>query len=220
MSSRKKKSTKKSGIQNGSQSIPESKPAENIDVKEKIELFPKVYKILLILFLLVIAIIGLYFYGRNTSSPVNNESTSAENSNTTNDSTSEVKSSEEERLENENTESISNEAISDQKVVIPPTVDNSQSYNYIAVKGDSLHFLVRKSMLDYIRVNNISIDNNQKIYAETNIVKEFGVRRLNIGESIIIPQKLIAEWVLNSLSLTESEKMAWRPYANKVNYNL
>lgn len=220
-SRRKKKSLKKPEIQNETQNTPEIKPLESLSLNERVKQFPKVYKILIVLFILVIVMIGIYFKGRNISNDTDNENSATANSKIQESNENTEHYSKQSGVETTTSVgTIINEGVSEHKSSTPTTIDTSQSYDYIAVKGNSFHFLVRRSMLNYIRVNNISIDNNQKIYAETNIVKEFGVRRLNIGESLIIPQKIIAKWVLNSLSLTESEKMAWRPYANKVNYNL
>lgn len=97
-----------------------------------------------------------------------------------------------------------------------------EDFEYTAVKGDSLHYLVRKSLIRYLKFKGIlqEIDNNQKIYIETNVVKALGKRKLKIGEKVIVPVSLLEKWTEKSQKLTQAQKLAWRPYAMKVNYEI
>ncbi|GIW57505.1 MAG: hypothetical protein KatS3mg083_450 [Candidatus Dojkabacteria bacterium] len=101
-----------------------------------------------------------------------------------------------------------------------PTVGSSNQYVYVAENGDSLHWLVRKAILNYLKIQNIQIDDEQKIFAETNIVRVIGPRHLMIGETVSISRELVAEWVTKSRDLTPAEKDAWRPYSLLVDYSL
>jgi cytoskeletal protein RodZ len=101
-----------------------------------------------------------------------------------------------------------------------PSVSNNIQYVYVAESGDSLHVLVRKAMLNYLKKQNIQIDDEQKIFAETNIVQAIGPRYLMIGETVAISREVVAEWVAKSRDLTPAEKDAWWPYAQLVDYSL
>lgn len=97
--------------------------------------------------------------------------------------------------------------------------DESADASYTAQAGDSQTIFARDAINHYASENDVKLSDEQRIYAETNLVKKMGDRYLEIGEEVTIKQADIKSVVDNAGGLNEEAKAAWSPYAATVDYS-
>ncbi len=106
---------------------------------------------------------------------------------------------------------------------VAPSASSNQSttqaqYNFVAADGDSLTLLARRAVDQYAKEQKLTLSPAARVYAETNIVQEFGSRFLNLGENVSIPRSLVEKYVKSSQSLTADDSAAWNVYAVTVDF--
>lgn len=97
----------------------------------------------------------------------------------------------------------------------------SGNYEFITPKGCSLTLLVRRSLQLFDQEQpSIELSPAAILYAETNIVKQMGERRLEVGERVSVDKKLLDEFARSSATLSPSALKRWQQYAARVTFAL
>jgi cytoskeletal protein RodZ len=226
MAKKKKKANNAKGEINTSTQNNDSTQQQNIGKESSNELanrFP-LKRILLFVIILLLIVAGWFIFNPNnenensqellsSSSSENNSSVGAENSDPNSVSIPSENNNSQNQSESNNQSSASlteNNESSKQ--------NSMTEYSYTATRGDSLTLLARRAMLAYLQTEGVNLNNNQKIYAETNIVIELGSYPLNIGQQVTIPTTVISKWVESAETLPNEAQQRWSIYAAKVNY--
>ncbi len=92
-------------------------------------------------------------------------------------------------------------------------------YSYVAQPGDSYTLMARKAVQTYGINNEVSLNEAQIIFAETNITQGAGSPLLNVGEEVEISESTVKDWVGQAQNLSEADQAAWAQYAEGVNFN-
>lgn len=92
-------------------------------------------------------------------------------------------------------------------------------YSYVAQPGDSYTLMARKAVQTYGINNEVSLNEAQIIFAETNITQVAGSPSLNLGEEVEISENLVSDWIEQAQNLSEADQAAWAQYAEGVNFN-
>jgi tRNA A37 threonylcarbamoyltransferase TsaD len=92
-------------------------------------------------------------------------------------------------------------------------------YEYVAQAGDSYSLIARKAVQTYGLKYDVSLNEAQIIYAETNLTRTAGSPEINEGSSVTVDESTIEEWVDNAEELTEDQQAAWDVYARVADFN-
>lgn len=112
-------------------------------------------------------------------------------------------------------------AISEQKKIennkqLPKPV---QQFNYVVKKGNSLTKLARQAVSEYETYNNIKLDDVEKIYIETYIVKNHLTNKyLEVGDVVTFPINEIESITKNSKKISATARTNWNKYSKKVSF--
>lgn len=97
--------------------------------------------------------------------------------------------------------------------------EESATYNYVAQAGDSYTLMARKAVQTYGINSEVSLNEAQIIFAETNLTQLAGSPLLNLGQEVQISESVVQEWVESAQNLSEEEQASWATYASGVNFN-
>jgi hypothetical protein len=113
-------------------------------------------------------------------------------------------------------ETVTIDTTGDQELKIVP-----ESYQYVAVAGDNMSKLTRRSVDLYDQADDsIELTYAQVIFAETNIVQDAGPRLLDVGDSFEVPTSQIEKYIAEAPGLTEAQLAAWDGYAQNATFEL
>ncbi|MCA9342752.1 hypothetical protein KC950_01920 [Candidatus Saccharibacteria bacterium] len=124
----------------------------------------------------------------------------------------------EEDSQPEQTEESQSEEVQEEQ----PTEDNQDtgnSYNYVAQPGDSYSLMARKAVQTYGINNEVSLNDAQIIFAETNITQAAGSPLLSLGQEVQISEGVVQDWADQAQNLSEEDQAAWAQYAEGANFN-
>lgn len=97
--------------------------------------------------------------------------------------------------------------------------EEGATYNYIAQAGDSYTLMARKAVQTYGINSEVSLNEAQIIFAETNLTQLASSPLLNLGQEVQISESVVKEWVESAQNLSEEEQASWGTYASGVNFN-
>lgn len=86
-------------------------------------------------------------------------------------------------------------------------------YNATANPGDSYTFHARTAIAKYLQANKQALSPEQRAAAESYIVSAAGAPSLEVGQTVVINLKTIADAVARASSLSASEQAAWSQWA-------
>ena len=89
----------------------------------------------------------------------------------------------------------------------------SADYSAAANPGDSYTLHARAAIAKYLQANKQALSPEQRAAAESYIVSAAGAPALEIGQTVVINSKTIADAVTRASSLSASERAAWSQWA-------
>ena len=89
----------------------------------------------------------------------------------------------------------------------------SADYSATANPGDSYTFHARTAIAKYLQANKQALSPEQRAAAESYIVSAAGAPSLEVGQTVVINAKTIADAVARASSLSASEQTAWSQWA-------
>ena len=89
----------------------------------------------------------------------------------------------------------------------------SADYSAAANPGDSYTFHARTAIAKYLQANKQALSPEQRAAAESYIVSAAGAPSLEVGQTVVINAKTIADAVARASSLSASEQAAWSQWA-------
>lgn len=89
----------------------------------------------------------------------------------------------------------------------------SADYSATANPGDSYTFHARTAIAKYLQANKQALSPEQRAAAESYIVSAAGAPSLEVGQTVVINAKTIADAVARASSLSASEQAAWSQWA-------
>lgn len=96
------------------------------------------------------------------------------------------------------------------------SAQDSNSYTYTAVRGDSYTKLARASILEYDKSNDdVSLSAAEVTAAETFLTQDSGSPYLEVNQAVEISKDKVAQFVNQATALSDSAKQAWQRYANQ-----
>jgi hypothetical protein len=106
------------------------------------------------------------------------------------------------------------------QTVADTTAPAQTSYRFIAMEGDALTYIVRRSIQLYAADHTLSIEPAQAVYAETNITQALGNGFLDIGQQVEVPFNLLDQYINSSKLLTTEQLTAWQQYLTNVSFEV
>lgn len=95
----------------------------------------------------------------------------------------------------------------------PQATAASADYNAAANPGDSYTLHARAAIAKYLQANKQALSPEQRAAAESYIVSAAGAPALEVGQTVVINSKTIADAVARASSLSASEQAAWSQWA-------
>ena len=95
----------------------------------------------------------------------------------------------------------------------PQATAASADYSATANPGDSYTFHARTAIAKYLQANKQALSPEQRAAAESYIVSAAGAPSLEVGQTVVINAKTIADAVARASSLSASEQAAWSQWA-------
>ena len=95
----------------------------------------------------------------------------------------------------------------------PQAAAASADYSAAANPGDSYTLHARAAIAKYLQANKQALSPEQRAAAESYIVSAAGAPALEIGQTVVINSKTIADAVTRASSLSASERAAWSQWA-------
>lgn len=95
----------------------------------------------------------------------------------------------------------------------PQATAASADYNAAANPGDSYTLHARAAIAKYLQANKQALSPEQRAAAESYIVSAAGAPALEVGQTVVINLKTIADAVARASSLSASEQAAWSQWA-------
>ena len=89
----------------------------------------------------------------------------------------------------------------------------SADYSAAANPGDSYTLHARAAIAKYLQANKQALSPEQRAAAESYIVSAAGAPALEVGQTVVINSKTIADAVTRASSLSASERAAWSQWA-------
>ena len=89
----------------------------------------------------------------------------------------------------------------------------SADYNAAANPGDSYTLHARAAIAKYLQANKQALSPEQRAAAESYIVSAAGAPSLEVGQTVVINAKTIADAVARASALSASEQAAWSQWA-------
>ncbi|RYC72357.1 hypothetical protein G112A_00465 [Candidatus Nanosynsacchari sp. TM7_G1_3_12Alb] len=89
----------------------------------------------------------------------------------------------------------------------------SADYSATANPGDSYTFHARAAIAKYLQANKQALSPEQRVAAESYTVSAAGAPSLEVGQTVVINAKTIADAVARASSLSASEQTAWSQWA-------
>ena len=89
----------------------------------------------------------------------------------------------------------------------------SADYSAAANPGDSYTLHARAAIAKYLQANKQALSPEQRAAAESYIVSAAGAPSLEVGQTVVINAKTIADAVARAISLSASEQTAWSQWA-------
>ena len=89
------------------------------------------------------------------------------------------------------------------------TATTSADYSATASPGDSYTFHARTAIAKYLQTNKQTLSPEQRIAAESYVTVAAGSPSLEIGQTVAITAKTIADAVSRASSLSTDEQAAW-----------
>ena len=93
------------------------------------------------------------------------------------------------------------------------TTTTSADYNATASPGDSYTFHARTAIAKYLQENKRTLSPEQRVAAESYVTVAAGSPSLEIGQTVTITTKTIADAVSRASSLSTDEQAAWAQWA-------
>jgi cellulose synthase/poly-beta-1,6-N-acetylglucosamine synthase-like glycosyltransferase len=85
-------------------------------------------------------------------------------------------------------------------------------YIFTASSGDGVTQLARKGVEAYIKDNNVTLSDAQKVFVETTLKNIYYKKELDIGEEISFESSVIADTISKANALTPAQINAWSKY--------
>lgn len=95
----------------------------------------------------------------------------------------------------------------------PQATAASADYNAAANPGDSYTLHARAAIAKYLQANKQALSPEQRAAAESYIVSAAGAPSLEVGQTVVINAKTIADAVARASALSASEQAAWSQWA-------
>ena len=95
----------------------------------------------------------------------------------------------------------------------PQAAAASADYSAAANPGDSYTLHARAAIAKYLQANKQALSPEQRAAAESYIVSAAGAPALEVGQTVVINSKTIADAVTRASSLSASERAAWSQWA-------
>ena len=95
----------------------------------------------------------------------------------------------------------------------PQATAASADYNAVANPGDSYTLHARAAIAKYLQANKQALSPEQRAAAESYIVSAAGAPSLEVGQTVVINAKTIADAVARASALSASEQAAWSQWA-------
>ncbi len=95
----------------------------------------------------------------------------------------------------------------------PQAATASADYSAAANPGDSYTLHARAAIAKYLQANKQALSPEQRAAAESYIVSAAGAPSLEVGQTVVINAKTIADAVARASSLSTSEQAAWSQWA-------
>ena len=95
----------------------------------------------------------------------------------------------------------------------PQATAASADYNAAANPGDSYTLHARAAIAKYLQANKQALSPEQRAAAESYIVSAAGAPALEVGQTVVINSKTIADAVARASALSASEQAAWSQWA-------
>lgn len=98
------------------------------------------------------------------------------------------------------------------------TIQKPSKYTEVAKTGDSQTILARNAVRRFEKINKIQLQDYQRLYLETNLVKNHFRNNLYVGDSITYLRKEISSLITKSKKLNSISIAKWKSY--NINYNI
>lgn len=95
----------------------------------------------------------------------------------------------------------------------PQATAASADYNAAANPGDSYTLHARAAIAKYLQANKQALSPEQRAAAESYIVSAAGAPSLEVGQTVVINAKTIADAIARASALSASEQAAWSQWA-------
>ena len=92
------------------------------------------------------------------------------------------------------------------------TYKQNKSYKYISKKGDSYSQLALKAIGHYQDDNALNLDPAEKVFVQTNLIKDMKKEKLEINRTITFKATEISKLVKNAKLLNKTQKESWHKY--------
>jgi cytoskeletal protein RodZ len=101
----------------------------------------------------------------------------------------------------------------------PAQTASAAVYKYVTQRGDSYTEMARKSVQAYLVKHNVQISPAAIIFAETNLTKQAGSPRLEVGQQVEFAEETLKQWVGSAQKLTTEQQAKWNRYVSAVNFD-
>lgn len=101
----------------------------------------------------------------------------------------------------------------------PTQTASAAVYKYAAQRGDSYTEMARKSVQAYLAKHNVQLSPAAIIFAETNLTKQAGSPKLEIGQQVEFAEETLKQWVEKAQALTAQQQTLWNRYISSVNFD-